>query len=210
MVKKKFYVVWEGVRPGIYTSWEDCRLQVTGYSGARYRSFDSFEAAREACESGRPSFGKEPAKRPLHSVREASAPVPFIRESLAVDAACSGNPGNMEYRGVHVATGKEWFHVGPLKQGTNNIGEFLALVHGLALMKRELLALPLYSDSRNAILWVRIKQCRTGLVRTAANVPVFDLIGRAEKWLRENAFQTQILKWNTRAWGEIPADFGRK
>ncbi|MDR1675360.1 MAG: ribonuclease H family protein [Tannerella sp.] len=209
MTKKKFYVVWEGVRPGIYASWEDCRLQVTGYPGAKYRSFDTGEAAREAWEAGWQPSGKF-AKPPLRSVQEVFPSVPFIRESLAVDAACSGNPGDMEYRGVHVATGREWFRVGPLRQGTNNIGEFLALVHGLALMKREHLALPLYSDSRNALLWVQIKKCRTRLTRTAVNAPVFQLIERAEKWLRENTCETQILKWNTRAWGEIPADFGRK
>jgi ribonuclease HI len=209
MAQKKFYVVWEGVRPGIYTSWLDCRLQVTGYPGARYKSFDTGEAAREAWETGwQPST--KPAKPSLHSVREVIPSVPFLRESLAVDAACSGNPGDMEYRGVHVATGKEWFRVGPLRQGTNNIGEFLAIVHGLALMKREHLSLPLYSDSRNAILWIQMKKCRTKLIQTTANAPVFDLIERAEKWLRENTFETQILKWDTRAWGEIPADFGRK
>ncbi|MDR2139263.1 MAG: ribonuclease H family protein [Tannerella sp.] len=210
MAKKKYYVVWEGVRPGIYASWEECRLQIAGYPGASYRSFDSGEAARIAYETGRQSFG-EVAKPSSPSVREVfPCALPFIRESLAVDAACSGNPGDMEYRGVHVASGKEWFHVGPLRQGTNNVGEFLALVHGLALMKRDHLPLPLYSDSRNAILWIGMKKCRTKLTRTAANVPVFDLIERAEKWLRENTWETQILKWDTRAWGEIPADFGRK
>ncbi|MDR2040855.1 MAG: ribonuclease H family protein [Tannerella sp.] len=208
MAKKRFYVVWVGVRPGIYTSWEDCKLQVAGYPGARYKSFDTGEAAREAWEAGRPPSG-ELTKPSLHSLRQVPS-APFIRESLAVDAACSGNPGDMEYRGVHVATGKEWFHVGPLRQGTNNIGEFLALVHGLALMKRDHLSLPLYSDSRNALLWVRMKTCRTRLTQTTANLPIFRLIARAEQWLRENTFETQILKWDTRAWGEIPADFGRK
>jgi ribonuclease HI len=116
----------------------------------------------------------------------------------------------MEYRGVYVATGEEWFHVGPYRQGTNNIGEFLALVHGLALMKREQIALPLYSDSKIAIQWIRLKKCRTKLAQTAVNAPVFDLIVRAEKWLQENTYATQILKWETEAWGEIPADFGRK
>ncbi|MDR2763691.1 MAG: ribonuclease H family protein [Tannerella sp.] len=209
MGRKKFYVVWVGVRPGIYASWEDCKLQVAGYPGAKYKSFDTDEAAREACEAGWQSF-KELAKPSRRSVREVRPAAPFIHESLAVDAACSGNPGDMEYRGVHVATGKEWFRVGPLRQGTNNIGEFLALVHGLALLKREHLSLPLYSDSRNAILWVRMKKCRTKLIQTAANAPVFNLIERAEKWLRENTCETQIFKWDTQAWGEIPADFGRK
>jgi ribonuclease HI len=205
MAKKKIYVVWNGVHPGIYDHWEDCKLQVTGYENAKYKSFDSLEAAREAYEQG-----YAPHIRPAAPRQQQVSRAAFERNSLAVDAACSGNPGDMEYRGVHVATGKEWFHVGPYRQGTNNVGEFLALVHGLALMKRENMTLPLYSDSLNAISWVRQKKCRTQLARTSANVPIFDLIDRAEKWLHENTCTTRILKWETAAWGEIPADFGRK
>ncbi|MDR1331942.1 MAG: ribonuclease H family protein [Tannerella sp.] len=216
MGKKKFYVVWNGVNPGIYDNWMDCQLQILGFSGAQYRSFDSFEAAREGFESGyepRPQPARLPAKEEAKAahpaVREDVSP-PYVRESLAVDAACSGNPGDMEYRGVYVATGEEWFHIGPLKEGTNNVGEFLALVHGLAFMKKGNLHLPLYSDSLNAIKWVRIKSCRTMLKRTQHNAPIFDLIARAEKWLLENDCSTPVMKWNTAAWGEIPADFGRK
>ncbi|MBR2379071.1 MAG: ribonuclease H, partial [Bacteroidaceae bacterium] len=133
-----------------------------------------------------------------------------IRNSLAVDAACSGNPGRMEYRGVYVATGVEVFRIGPMEQGTNNIGEFLALVHGLALLKKMGNNMPLYSDSRNAMLWVRQKQCKTKLERTEVNKPIFDLIERAEAWLKNNTYTTRIIKWETEQWGEIPADFGRK
>ena len=127
----------------------------------------------------------------------------------AVDAACSGNPGPMEYRGVDLNTGRQIFHFGPM-HGTNNIGEFLALVHGLALLKQKGSDLPIYSDSRNAISWVKKKQCKTLLTETAANKPIFDLIQRAEHWLQNNTYTTQILKWETSVWGEIPADFGRK
>jgi ribonuclease HI len=206
MGKEKYYVVWNGVNPGIYTNWTECRLQVEGYVNARYKSFGSLPEAREAFEGGVPAMRTNvAAARP--AVRAQGG---FVRESLAVDAACSGNPGDMEYRGVHVATGQQWFHLGPLKEGTNNVGEFLALVHGLAFLKRDGLRMPLYSDSLNAIKWVQIKQCRTKLARTAANAPVFDLIARAERWLAENDFTTAVLKWDTEAWGEIPADFGRK
>ena len=83
-----------------------------------------------------------------------------INESLAVDAACSGNPGDMEYRGVYTATGQEIFHIGPLKEGTNNVGEFLALVHGLALLQQKGSDLPIYSDSRNAISWVKKRNAK--------------------------------------------------
>ena len=130
-------------------------------------------------------------------------------QALCVDAACSGNPGPMEYRGVHLPSGKEIFRFGPI-QGTNNIGEFLAIVHALALLKQKGLSMPIYSDSVNAINWVKKKQCKTKLERNEKTEELFRLIGRAEKWLAENKYDTPILKWETKQWGEIPADFGRK
>lgn len=207
--KQKYYVVWKGVRPGVYECWTDCQLQIKGYEGALYKSFGTREAADAA-------FGDAPF---AHIGQTATAknkrpnptdPPPYKVESLAVDAACSGNPGAMEYRGVFVETGQEVFRVGPMAQGTNNIGEFLALVHGLALLGKSGCPMPIYSDSRNAILWVLQKKCKTKLERTAVNDPIFNLIERAEKWLRTNTYSNEILKWDTAAWGEIPADFGRK
>ncbi len=132
-----------------------------------------------------------------------------ITEALCVDAACSGNPGPMEYRGVHLPSGKQVFHFGPM-HGTNNIGEFLAIVHGLALMKQKGIEMPVYSDSYNAILWVNNGKCKTKLERTGKTEELYNLIARAEKWLRENPQHAPVLKWETKLWGEVPADFGRK
>ena len=210
MAKQKFYVVWEGVTPGIYSSWTDCQLQIKGYEGAKYKSFDSREEAERALASspyayiGKNATNKKENKPTLHTL-----PAAVIENSLAVDAACSGNPGPMEYRGVHVASQQEIFHFGPMK-GTNNIGEFLALVHGLALLKQKGFDMPVYSDSVNAISWVKQKRCKTKLPRTAETEQLYLLIERAEKWLKENTYSTPILKWETKEWGEIPADFGRK
>lgn len=182
-----------------------------GQEGAKYKSFETREAAGEAFARG---YGHYLRKAPAEQRKprwEAPSPVGQpILESIAVDAACSGNPGDMEYRGVYTATGQEIFHIGPLREGTNNVGEFLAIVHGLALLKQKGSALPIYSDSRNAILWVQKKKCKTLLERTKANAAIFDLIERAEKWLAGNSYATQVLKWETSEWGEIPADFGRK
>jgi len=116
----------------------------------------------------------------------------------------------MEYRGVYVADGVELFHVGPLEDATNNIGEFLAIVHALAMLKKSGKKIPVYSDSVNAIKWIDRKKCNTKLERSERNMPVFELIERAEKWLRTNTYDNPILKWETKQWGEIPADFGRK
>lgn len=212
MAKQKYYVVWDGVTPGIYSSWTECQLQIKGYEGAKYKSFDSLdEAERALADSPYKHIGKSSGNvrnRPT-TPRTETLPAAVIENSLAVDAACSGNPGPMEYRGVHVASRQEIFHFGPMK-GTNNIGEFLALVHGLALLKQRGFDMPIYSDSVNAISWVKQKRCKTKLPRTPETEELFRLIERAEKWLQDNKYATRILKWETKEWGEIPADFGRK
>lgn len=214
MGKNKFYAVWNGVNPGVYDNWTDCKLQIEGYQGARYKAFATRREAVEALENGYREYYRKPASaRGMNSFpsgSSASAGNAPVRNSLAVDAACSGNPGRMEYRGVYTATGQEIFRIGPFEKGTNNVGEFLALVHGLALLKQKNSELPLYSDSMNAIKWVREKKAKTLLQRVPENEPVFNLIERAERWLKTNRYSTQILKWNTSEWGEIPADFGRK
>lgn len=209
MAKQKYYVVWKGLTPGVYDNWAECKRQVDGQDGARYKSFESEEAALEAYAQGPDHYLNRQNRSSFKFESQSTFGNP-IKESLAVDAACSGNPGKMEYRGVYVATGKELFHLGPMDQGTNNIGEFLALVHGLAFLKQNKSNLPVYSDSRNAILWVRNKKCKTKLEKTPINAPIFELIERAEKWLNSNTYTNQILKWETSVWGEIPADFGRK
>lgn len=205
--KKKYYVVWAGWNPGIYTSWDECKEQVTNYPNAKYKGFEDREEAIGAFAGPYRPHSRAAATATATQNRNVGRP---ISDAIAVDAACSGNPGKMEYRGVYIRNGAQIFHVGPLEQGTNNIGEFLALVHGLAYMKKNGFEQPIYSDSANAISWVKQKKCKTKLVQTAKNAPIFDMIARAEKWLAENSYQTQIIKWETSAWGEIPADFGRK
>ncbi|MBF1568548.1 MAG: ribonuclease H [Prevotella shahii] len=137
-------------------------------------------------------------------------PLEVKANAWAVDAACSGNPGPMEYQGVDLQTGYTVFHFGPV-HGTNNIGEFLGIVHALALMQqRGITDKVIYSDSYNAILWVQKKKCKTKLERNAKTEELFQVIERAERWLQTHQVNTQVIKWETAKWGEIPADFGRK
>ncbi len=205
--KNKYYVVWDGVKPGVYATWKECEAQVKGFEGAKYKSFESETLANEAFHSSYWSFVNK-----KDSVKKLPANVkPPLQDALSVDAACSGNPGLMEYRGVYVKNKQEIFKQGPFEDGTNNIGEFLALVHGLALLKQKDSKMPLYSDSVTAISWIKAKKCKTKLEKTSCNEPIFDLIRRAENWLMDNQpITTEILKWDTENWGEIPADFGRK
>lgn len=207
MAKKKYYVVWNGIQPGVYDSWDEAKRQIDGYDGALYKSFPLKEEAETAYnENPYLYIGKQNKAKPVNYKNNPNV----IQDSLSVDAACSGNPGLLEYRGVYLKTGEEIFHQGPFEDGTNNIGEFLAIVHGLALLKQKNINIPIYSDSVNAIKWVREKKCKTKLQRNDANMSLFYMIERAEKWLRENSYITQIIKWKTSEWGEIPADFGRK
>ena len=208
--KKKFYVVWKGKRPGIFESWDDCKAQITGFKGAQYKSFSTFEEAKKAYNGNYLEYkGTSKGKKELTQEELLRIGDPNYN-SISVDAASSGNPGKMEYQGVDTKTKKVLFKQGPFEQGTNNIGEFLALVHGLAFLKERKSERVIYSDSRIAIGWVRKKKCGTKLKKNAKNARLFELIARAESWLKNNRYNTPIVKWETKAWGEIPADFGRK
>jgi ribonuclease HI len=209
MKKKKFYVVWHGLKPGIYDSWKECEAQVKGFTGAKYAGFENKAQAQYAFNSDPALVLNNRAKPATVKMPQGSKGSP-LSHSIAVDAACSGNPGVMEYQGVFTDTGTQIFKQGPFPEATNNIGEFLAIVHALAWLKKQNLDLPVYSDSRNAILWVRNKKVNTKLVRRKKNEKVFELIERALSWLDNNEYSTPILKWETAEWGEIPADFGRK
>ena len=246
--KPKYYVVWEGHTPGIYTEWEAAEAQVKGYPEAVFKAFSSREEAEIAFEEGPLEYiGKgerrkekgdiealqqyecvkdlkdskdlkdpTPSKDRLELLRKQAAlkacqalPTAVDAQAIAVDAACSGNPGQMEYRGVYLKTGEEIFHYGPVF-GTNNIGEFLAIVHGLALLAQRGYTIPIYSDSVNAMLWVKRKQCRTTLPLNDKTQALHEHIRRAETWLRTHSYSNDLRKWETEKWGEIPADFGRK
>jgi len=209
--KPKFYVVWKGRDTGVFYTWAECKAAIDKFEGALYKSYESEEEAFAALKKGfqkTPTQGQSPVAKP--ATKLIRTVVKYCSESLAVDAACSGNPGNMEYRGVYVKNGRVIFKMGPFPDGTNNIGEFLAIVHGLALLKKQNLSMPLYSDSMIAIGWVRRKHCNTKLEPTSRNQELFELISRAEQWLATNTYTTSIQKWETDKWGEIPADFGRK
>lgn len=213
MAKKKFYVVWKGKKTGVFTSWDACKKQIDNFKGAEYKAFTSKEEAEKAFKGNYEDYkGKDKKKINLSEAELKRFGKPIV-PSISVDAACSGNPGKMEYRGVETHSRSQLFKQGPFEKGTNNIGEFLALVHGLAYLKQKKINLPIYSDSKIAMGWVTKGQCRTKLQLTEENMPLFEMIKRAEKWLKENPEyyrKATILKWETKAWGEIPADFGRK
>lgn len=213
MSARKFYVVWDGRAPGIYDSWEEARLQIEGFPNARYRAYGSQEEATRAFRGDarqEMALYRQMAARKAEAVNYAAMNI--RGDAIAVDGACSRNPGPMEYRGVSVGTGKEIFRVGPVANATNNIGEYLAIIHAAALLKqRGDFTTPIYSDSRTALAWIRAGHHGSKIVPNAGNARAFDLLRRADAWLAANGpIRNPLLKWDTENWGEIPADFGRK
>lgn len=214
--KKKYYVVWVGRTPGIYSAWDQCRVQTEGMPGAKYKSYESLVEAEAAFARGWQaafkSSGKSSgsaARKPV-DVPNGEASEEIDEDSISVDAGCSGNPGIVEYKGVDTKTGEILFYHGPISRGTNNLGEFLAIVHGLAYLRQQGSGKTIYSDSRTAIKWVKDKKIATTLARDGGTEEIWSLVDRALKWLHSNTYANPIKKWKTEQWGEIKADFGRK
>lgn len=209
-LKKKYYVVWQGHNPGIFETWGETQQEINGYSGAKYKAFKSKQEAETAFyETNYDEHTKKSIAKP--KIQKGSYPTEVVQNSFSVDAACSGNPGRMEYQGVYVDSGTRLFHQGPFDMGTNNVGEFLALVHALALFKgKPQENMTIYTDSRTAMAWLRKAKANTKLKELPKNRKLFELIRRAESWTKNNNWKNPIVKWDTKNWGEIPADFGRK
>jgi ribonuclease HI len=207
MARQKYYVVWKGRKTGVFTSWAECEKQVKGFIGAQYKAFESRVEADAAFLAKYENFKGRSSTEGKWKFASVQPQLP----SICVDAACNGSPGKLEYRGVNTETGKEFFYAGPYADGTNNVGEFLAIVHALTWQAKHNMHIPIYSDSENAIVWVNTGECRTRLKHTKKNAPLFALIHSAENWLAENELpEDKIMKWDTSLWGENPADFGRK
>lgn len=210
----KFYVVWKGRRTGVFETWAQAEAQVKGFEGARHKSFNTRAEAQAAFRQGHVAREARAVNDSKPNERWKQARLlgiaPPILPAYGADAACSGNPGVMEYRAVNIETGEILLERGPFPEGTNNIGEFLGITEALMLLRERKDASPVYSDSRTALAWVRAKQCKTQLSRTKRSAELFERIERAEAWLRANRYPNKILKWDTQHWGEIPADYGRK
>jgi ribonuclease HI len=210
---RKWYVVLVGRQPGIYSTWNECKQQVDSHPAARYKAYESLDEAKSVYAAGKipyvPKVEGQPAapkvEREVMIARDGFEP-----DSLSVDAACSGNPGIMEYRGIDNLTGIELFKTKAPILATNNVGEFLAIVHALAFLKGHTSGKTIYSDSVNAINWVKAKTVRSKLLRTADTATAWQLMERAVIWLQNNTYPNAIKKWETTKWGENPADFGRK
>ncbi len=208
--KNKFYVVWQGKKPGIYDSWDECKKQIEGFKAAKYMGFKTLEEAKIAFERGFENYYGNKGKKDVFTQEDIEKYGKPIRQSIAVDAAFNGKTQMLEYQGIFVETLTELFHFGPIKGGSNNVGEFLAIVHALAYETKYKMNYPIYTDSKIAMSWIRQKKCKTN-TDLSKYPKLQEIVMRAEKWLIDHPFvNIEIKKWHTKAWGEIPADFGRK
>lgn len=131
-------------------------------------------------------------------------------DSICVDAAWSPRTKKLEFRAVCMPKKEEIFRNGPYPNGTCNVGEFLAIVGALCYLKDNGLAVPVYSDSKVAIRWTEKGVANTALKESDPCGTLSQLVSKAEDWLRDNPNRNRVLKWNTKKWGEILADYGRK
>jgi ribonuclease HI len=209
--KPKFYVVWKGRQTGVFTTWADCQAQTNGYEGGVFKSFESRELAEKAFQDSSYEYIGKNKKVVSQLSDEALLLIGKpIEDSIAVDGAWNTNSGIVEYQGINYKTKEVLFHAGPLEDGTINMVEFLAIVHALAICKQKSWKQPIYSDSTIALGWIKAKKSRTNHPTSEDNIKLFEMLERAEKWLENNTYENKLLKWETKAWGENPADFGRK
>ncbi|OMP75795.1 viroplasmin family protein [[Flexibacter] sp. ATCC 35208] len=210
MAKKKYYTVWIGREKGVYHTWAECEAQTKGFTGAKQKAFNTLQEAEEAFKNdynlyfGTKEFKSELSEEQLELIGQPDL------NSISVDAAWDTITKEVEYKGVNTKTKEVLFSEGPFKGGTINVAEFLVIVHALEYCKKNNLTIPIYSDSYNAIKWVKEKKLNTTLPLTDDNKKLFRMIERSIQLLNENIYINQILKWETKAWGENPADFGRK
>jgi ribonuclease HI len=224
MAKQKVYVVWVGRKPGVYSSWAECQEQINKFDDAKFKSYETRAAADEAYKAGwKGKWGQgkssssgagSKVSSKIASSRSLSGSASALEEidydSISVDVGTSGNPGPVEYKGVDTKTGEIIFSKGPIQRGTNNLGEFLAIVHGLAYLQKIGSNKTVYSDSVNAIKWVKQKAVSSTLARDESTKEIWELVDRAIHWLRTNKYNNKVVKWQTKQWGEIKADYGRK
>lgn len=220
MAKKKYYVVWVGREPGVYSNWAACQEQTKNFAQAKFKSYENREQAEKAFREGwQHHWGNGSVKNTKHGQTSkktapkksnTSTPNEIDYNSISVDVGTRGNPGPVEYQAVDTKTGEVIFSHGPISKGTNNLGEFLAIVHALAYLNKIGSNKTVYTDSRNAMKWVREKAVSTTLKKDETTEEIWDLIDRALHWLRHNSYENKVLKWDTKKWGEIKADYGRK
>lgn len=131
-------------------------------------------------------------------------------KGICVDGSSRGNPGIAEYKAIDLSTGKELFKIN-IGVSTNNIAEFIGLTHAINFARKNGYD-NVYSDSQTAIAWVRNRKAKTSLRLNSETSKSINYLQHSEKYLQtlEPTFFKIVKKWETKKWGENPADFGYK
>jgi len=152
---KKFYVVWQGRTPGIYTDWNSCKAQVEKFAGAKYKAFPTQAEAQQAFAGGAASSSirstskssstvkKKPAVNGIKTYTAAEIDAMPLDVKIFTDGGCEPNPGQAGsgmaiYRSengkAHIS--ELWYGLyNPM--GTNNTAELNALYQALKMAKIE-------------------------------------------------------------------------
>lgn len=160
MATKKYYVVWVGQQPGIYTTWAEAESQVKGFPKAKYKSFTR-QAEAEQAYANKPkaavtrSTTKSSPKKKTTTASTASIDL-TADISIFCDGACDPNPGK-------AGTGIAIYQKDKLNQlwyglynptGTNNTAELLGLHHSLVFAQAATekgQSVTIYCDSKYSI-----------------------------------------------------------
>jgi ribonuclease HI len=138
---KKFYVVWRGVKTGIFHDWPTTHALVDGFAGAQYKSFPTLSEAEAAFRNGAPprSPATGPGKPRVVRTDHADA-VTASDTVIFCDGACDPNPGKAGSGMAVYRAGKlaELWYGAYNPAGTNNTAELNALLQALMLAKTEL------------------------------------------------------------------------
>ncbi len=141
---KKFYVVWEGRKTGIFTDWDTCKKQVYGFPGAKYKSFSTRAEAEIAFAKAPAGGGKKKAAKKKGTSRGSlsnkDVQALLVDVKIFTDGGCEPNPGQAGsgisiYRDNRVE--ELWYGLYDLC-GTNNTAELNALYQALILARGEL------------------------------------------------------------------------
>ena len=138
---QKYYAVRRGKQPGIYLTWPECKAQVDGFAGARYKSFPD-RAQAEAFIKGQDSYVKSSsAKKSTTSSKKTVSDISDFDTVVYTDGG-SRNHGN--FKGGHVMTSDKgaWaYHINNHDQtyegtdgefgATNNRMEIMALIQSI-------------------------------------------------------------------------------
>jgi len=121
------------------------------------------------------------------------------------------NSGPSEYRCIDIKT-KEIIFSTKIGFASNNMAEFLALMQALILSDSLKVSTTIFIDSWIAIAWFKNKRCYSRITLDDRTRDVYELIAECIDWLKKNKHRklNTVILWQTRQWGQIPADYNRK